>query len=108
MFCIGVAARNHPLSIGHWSQVAPFLAVHHIANPLIALAWAFALRLDAATARACVLLWSMPVEWTGAWLVERCGSPRNAITATALWSHVIALPMSFCWLALLGETHAFA
>jgi predicted permease len=107
MFCIGVAARNHPLNVGQWSQVVPFLAVHHIANPLIALAWAFALRLDAVTARACVLLWSMPVEWTGAWLVERCGSPRNVITATALWSHIIALPMFFCWLALLGETHPF-
>jgi predicted permease len=107
MFCLGIAAHNHPFAIGQWEQIVPFLAVHHIANPLIAIAWAMALRLDTLTARACVLLSAMPVEWTGAWLVERCGSPRNAITATALWSHVIALPMFFCWLAVLGETGIF-
>jgi predicted permease len=108
MFCVGVAVRNHPISIGQWNRVIPFLVVHHFVNPLIATAWAFALKADTVSARACVLLWTMPVDWTGAWLALKSGSPRNVVTATAVWSHLIVLPTFLIWLAILGTTGLFA
>jgi predicted permease len=107
MFSIGVIAQSHPFSIGYWRHVISFLSVHHLVNPLIAIAWAFALRMETLSARACVLLWAMPIEWTGAWLVDKRGSPRNPITATAFWSQLLAVPLFFCWLAVVGETGLF-
>jgi predicted permease len=108
MFSVGVIAKSHPMTFGYWAQVCGFLIVHHLINPAIAMGWAFALRMDTVSARACVLLWAMPADWTGAWLADKRGSPRNAITATVLWSQILAVPLFFCWLAVLGETRLFA
>lgn len=108
IFAIGVLMWNHPVKGCPWKVVAPFLVAHHIITPLIAIFWAWALGFDPMNQRACVMMFTMPIELTGVWLTAKFGIKPSAVTYTAFWSQVIGLPMFFVWLSILNETGLFA
>jgi predicted permease len=108
LFCIGVLMWSHPFFNVGWFEVIPSLIVHHFVYPAVAMFWCWALKLDSVICRACILMFTMPVEWTGAYLVAKYGSLKNAVTYTLFWSQIVGIGCFFIWLAILNDTNVFS
>jgi predicted permease len=105
LFAMGVLMYSHPFLGGRWAEVIPFLVIHHFVIPIVAGFWGWTLGVEKTLAKTSMLMFAMPVELTGVYFVNRYGSQKNAVTFTAFWSQIIALPCFMVWVAILNETN---
>lgn len=108
LFFIGVALWSHPWKGCNYIQVIPCLIMKHIIIPLIALLFCWLLKCDSLTARCCVILFSMPSDYTGIALLSKSNLTPNSITFSFFFSQILGLPFFFAWIAVFNETKLFS
>lgn len=105
LFFIGVSLWLHPWKGCNYLEVLPSLLIKHVIMPLIALLYCWILKFDSLTAYCCVMLFTMPADYTGIALLSKNSLRANPITFSFFFSQLLGLPCFFIWIAIFNETN---
>lgn len=107
LFFIGVSLWSHPWKGCNFLNVIPCLFIKHVIIPLIAFLFCWLLKCDSLTTQCCVMLFSMPADYTGIALLAKSNLNPNSITFSFFFSQILGLPFFFVWIAVFNETKIF-
>ena len=107
LFFSGVALWSHPFKGCNWFQVVPCLVMKHVIMPLIAALFCWVFKFDSLNAKACILLFSMPADYTGIGLLSRNNLTPNPITFSFFFSQLIGFPCFMLWIVVFNQTNIF-
>ena len=105
--CIGVFLWEHPFFGCNWLEVGIYLCVHFIVLPLLAILWAWVLRLDNTMATICTLISVAPASLSGYVMTINCGYGMKAASFTFFWSNLLFIPVFMLWVLAINMLHLF-
>jgi predicted permease len=107
LFCIGIFMWEHPLTGCNWLEVGMYLAAHFMILPLIAVFWAWIMRLGNDVSLICTIINAVPVSLIGYVLTLNCGFGMKSASFAFFWSNILFIGVCMVWIAVLKETHIF-
>ena len=107
LFTAGAFIAIHPFKGAPIVDVVAGCIMHYVIQPLLALAFGYALSLDKTVATFLIFANCSPTASWAFMNAYKVGLPNSTITYTFYWTTILTLPALIIWLAIVNETQVF-
>ena len=107
LFTAGAFIAIHPFKGAPILDVVAGCIMHYVIQPLLSLAFAYALSLDKSVATFLIFVNCAPTASWAFMNANRMGLSNSTVTYTFYWTTILVLPALIIWLVINNETKVF-